>query len=638
MKRNMQKLMSILAVSTLSISMLAGCGDSTGTAGTGTSTDNTTATGTETADNAATTAEATTSETTENTTADASTLTELPRTETLYFGGYQYGVINDYNPMSSNSNNWAIAASDFSREIMYETLYMWNPTDGQMYPLLALDQPEITDTDITVKLNPDAKWSDGTQVTATDVVATINAHIEYESPTGADMINYITGAEVVDETTVVLKMALGDDGKSVNPLLSERYLTMLYIMNADYIQTVVERNGGNADDIKLDKMEDAVYSGPYGPFLANDQVVAYVRNDNYWGQAESMWGKLPTPTYLAHTIYEDNNATLTALKNGDVDMDQQYIPNVQTLWEDDGLPISTYMEDAPYGVGLVMPSIFFNMEKEGLDQVAVRKAIAMATDYEQIISSAMTGQSATFDQVPRSLMNTTDAEQSLVDQSALTEYQWDNADIDGANALLDEAGIVDTDGDGIREYNGTNLSFQVECPTGWSDWNAALEVVAAAGAEIGIELNTYFPETTVWYTDVTTGNFDIIMYSPSGTGVALPYLRGMFYMSSTYNDLEVNASGNFGHYVNEEADEILAAIPFMTDEAELIEAYTRLSQILLEDCPAVALMYRPQWFYEINETHWTGFPIDGDGSNIPALTCSDGYGIAGLYQLESTGE
>lgn len=632
MKRNMQKLMSVLGVLTLSASMLAGCTGSTGTSGSGT-TDNTTTTGTNDSGNATT--EGTD---TSQSTADASSLTELPRTETLYFGGYQYGVINDYNPMSSNSNNWALAASDFSREIMYETLYMWNPTDGQMYPLLALEQPEITDTDITVKLNPDAKWSNGNQVTAADVVATISAHIEYESPTGADMVNYITGAEAVDDTTVVLHMALGEDGKAVNPLLSERYLTMLYIMNADYLQTVADRNDGKADDIKLDKMEDAVFSGPYGPFLANDQVVAYVRNEDYWGQADSMWGKLPTPKYVAHTIYEDNNATLTALKNGDVDMDQQYIPNVQTLWENDGLPISTYMEDAPYGVGLVMPSIFFNMEKEGLDQTAVRKAIAMATDYDQIISSAMTGQSATFDQVPRSLMNTTDAEQALVDQSALKEYQWENADVDGANALLDEAGIVDTDGDGIREYNGTNLSFKVECPTGWSDWNAALEVVAAAGAQIGIELNTYFPETTVWYTDVTTGSFDIIMFSPSGTGVALPYLRGMFYMSSTYNNLEVNASGNFGHYENAEADEILAAIPFMTEEADLIEAYTRLSQILLEDCPAVALMYRPQWFYEINETHWTGFPIDGDGSGIPALTCCDGYAIAGLYQLESTGE
>ena len=51
------------------------------------------------------------------------------------------------------------------------------------------------------------------------------------------------------------------------------------------------------------------------------------------------------------------------------------------------------------------------------------------------------------------------------------------------------------------------------------------------------------------------------MQSGPGTSVANPYMRCRFFMSSDYNDLEVNFSGNFGHYQNDRVDEILAAIP-----------------------------------------------------------------------------
>ena len=231
-------------------------------------------------------------------------------------------------------------------------------------------------------------------------------------------------------------------------------------------------------------------------------------------------------------------------------------------------------------------------------------------------------------------VNPTDAEQAMVDQDALKEYQWSNADVEGAKKLLDDAGIVDTDGDGIREYNGKNLSYKAECPTGWSDWNATLEIVAAAGKNIGINIETYFPEAANYNTDYSTGNFEITMQSGPGTSVANPYMRCRFFMSSDYNDLEVNFSGNFGHYQNDRVDEILAAIPHETDDAKLKDYYTELSKIMLEDCPCVPLMYRPQVFHEVNESVWTNYPQKDDGTNVPPMDCTDGYGVAALYNLE----
>jgi hypothetical protein len=51
----------------------------------------------------------------------------------------------------------------------------------------------------------------------------------------------------------------------------------------------------------------------------------------------------------------DNNAGFLALKAGQVDVSQQFNANVQELWLEDNLPISTYMDEAPYGPDRQLP-------------------------------------------------------------------------------------------------------------------------------------------------------------------------------------------------------------------------------------------------------------------------------------------
>lgn len=563
--------------------------------------------------------------------------TSTPRNETLYFAGQQWGTINDWNPLSSNSNNGlGINQSGVSRDTVYETLFMYNMLDGKLYGLLGKDYAWNDDqTELTVHLNPDAKWNDGTQVTAEDVKYTFDTHVKYQSGVGSDFSIYIDSVDAPDAETIVFHSKLGDDGKPLNPLKVIEFIPKVYIMQKAYLQTVEERNNNDANAIKTDAMEDCVSSGPYKRFYNDDQKVILKRDDNYWGQADSMWGKLPAPKYLAHVIYKDNAAGTVALKNGDVDVAQMFVENVQNLWLEDNLPISTYMDEAPYGICAAMPTIWFNTRKEGLDQKEVRKAIAMAVDFDQINQAAMTGQSPTFTEVPRSLMNATDTEQNMVDKDALKDHQFNGNDVEGAKKLLDDAGIVDTDGDGIREYPaGNNLSFKAECPEGWSDWNATLEIVAATGKNIGIDISTYFPDSSTWMEDQGTANFDILMATPNGTtGIACPWVHCNETLSSDWNDLEVNNTGNFGRFQNDRADELLKLIPREQDSAKLKEYYTELSQIYLDEVPSFTAMYRPAAFHIVNESVWTNYPQKDDGSNVPPLDCTDGYGIAALYNL-----
>ena len=573
----------------------------------------------------------------------ADDVSELPREETLYFAGQQWGAVNSWNIMGTNQNNsMVIANTSGYRSLMFETLFMYNFLNGELTGLLA-DSYEWNDdlTEVKVVLKDAAKWCDGTPVTSQDVVRTWEVDAEVMNTAGGSYSAFVDSIEAVNDKEFVIYAALNDDGDPVNPLKVNDFLIEVPIAQAAWIDKLVERCGGDTVKILNDPGEDVVWSGPYTKYFCDDQKVVLIRDDNYWGQDASMWGKLPVPKYICHAIYADNPAGELALKAGEVDVCQQFIGNIQDLWLKDGLPISTFYEEAPYGVCLTMPTAWYNMNIPVLEEnAALRKAIAMAVDYDTIIANAKTNQSPSVADVPRSLMNPTDGEQALYDHAAVKDLQWVGNDIEGAKALLDEAGIVDSDGDGWREYDGEKISLNAVCPNGWTDWQASMEVVAAAGDKIGVEITTLYPEWDIYQTVFTNPNqteYAIFMWSPDAAKPSNPWTRVNQFMGSDYIGIENNWSGNWGQYVNEEADALIKEIPLTTDKEDLIDLYTELTEIYLTEVPSFSLMYRPSMFHAVNESVWTNFPTGDDGRNIPPADCTDGYGIAALYDLELVG-
>ena len=573
------------------------------------------------------------------------TVTDLPRNETLYFGGQQYGTINSWNPVGSNQNNaMAISSGTSNRCLMFEPLYLYNFMDGSLTGLLADGDYQWNDdmTEMTVKIKAAAHWSDGSDLTANDYARTWEISKEIGNGIGAGYQAYIDTVEAVDDKTVVIKTTLTDDGKPTNPLLVLDFICSMQCAQAAWLDTLYERNGGDAAAILNDKAEDVVWSGPYHRYYDDDQKVILIRDDNYWGQDASMWGSLPKPKYIAHNIYSGNDATEVAFRNGEIDVNQQFLANIQNLWLEDGLEISTYYDEAPYGVCLSMPTAWFNFNLPVLaENPALRKAIVMATDYDSIIANAMTNQSPTFKDVPSSLMNPTEGEQALYDHDNETikalQAELAGNDIEGANKVLDEAGLLDTDGDGYREWNGEKIHLNAVCPDGWSDWQAAIEIVAAAGEKIGIEIVSEYPTWDTMqnvFTDGTQTDYAIFMWTATGAAPSSPWARYRATMSSEFLGMQNNWSGNWGQYKNEEADQLIQAIPLMTDEAEIKAAYTRLNEIYLTDLPSFALMYRPQNFHAVYEGVWTNFGSGDDGRNIPPGNCTDGYAIRDLYEIE----
>jgi peptide/nickel transport system substrate-binding protein len=542
------------------------------------------------------------------------------------------------------NNAMAIAQGDNARVTVWETPYLYNMLDHQQYPLLA-DGPWTWNEDMTVitfTIKTAAHWSDGTPVTSHDVAYTWATNVNYGTAAGVGYQDYIDTIEAVDPQTARVKAKLDGGGKAVNPLMVSAYLSTNYVIQKAWTQTLEARTGYDADALKADPGEDFVASGPYMKHFADNTIVVLIRDEDYWGQDASMWSKLPAPKYLTHTIFADNNTSLSAFKAREVDVSQQFIANVQDLWLVDHLPISTYLPDAPYNIGASLPTAYYNLNSYGLDNVAVRKSIAMAVDYDTIIANAMTNQSVTFTQVPRSIMNPSAHEQALYDHDAVAHLQWAGLDIEGAKAILDAASITDTNGDGWREYNGQTLHYVATCPNGWTDWQAAIEIVATAGQAIGIDITTNYPDWSVYQTVVTnwplTAGYDIFMMWSEGAGPSQPWKRVRNLISSEFAGTTGNWNGNWGGYVNPTADTLIQAIPGETNPAQLKADFTELTKIYLTDIPSFTLMYRPHSFHTVNESVWTNFPHQGDGTDppIPPLNLTDGWSIAGLYNIKLT--
>jgi peptide/nickel transport system substrate-binding protein len=356
----------------------------------------------------------------------------------------------------------------------------------------------------------------------------------------------------------------------------------------------------------------------------------FQRVDTYWGQKPSKYGKLPVPKYIAHRLFNDTASGETAFKRGEVDVSQQFIPQIGELRESNPR-IKTYLSDAPYYLPATIPFLVFNTKRPGLDELAVRKAIAMSLDYHLIGQKALSNYTAP---MTASLMLPNPLEQSLIDADALKPYQWQPGDVAGANALLDQAGWV-RGPTGIRTKGGVRLSFTAECHQD-SFEQAALEILSQSAKAIGIAIKPIFSAKEVWQDNQENGTFDMTIHSYGGPGPASPWNRAYQALGSADLPPEgiPNPIQNWGRWINPEANDLIAHITLETDPAVLKVLWTRLNILYLQNIPCVGLMYRPLWFHTVNTSVWEGFPQMDEGSIIPPTLCTNGYGIMALYKIK----
>lgn len=531
----------------------------------------------------------------------------LPRNETLYIAGHQWGPPAHFNPLAPNPawpTNGTGSTGPGGGGYIYEPLFLYNIVDGRFEPLLARDFEWVRADTMRIHLQPGTRWQDGRALTARDVVFTFDLARRF-SLGYSSFWQHVASMTALDDRTVEIRL----DPARPNRLLVEEYVATVFIL-PEHIWAPIADQGRTA----LFQFENLnpVGSGPYVVDSYSPERIVLRRFEDYWGKA--LYG-MPAPRYLVHPIFKSNDAGNLALRQAEVDLSQQFVPQVWTLPN-----VKTWFPNEPYYIPGSIPLMIVNVHKKGLDRVQVRRALAYSIDYALIARTAMSRYS---EPANSSLIIPTGVESRYFDRELVERYGWKYAPQRSVEILEKELGARKGP-DGIYVLpDGTKLSFTVQTPYGWTDWMAALEVVSQSARQVGIEVRTEFPQAPVVTSNVQQGNFDLVLWYVSGVGPASPWTR----FRDVMDDRGVAPIGeptfqNYGRFSHPDVARLLDRAAQAGSAQELKQIYGELDRIFMENVPAIPLMYRPLQFYEFNETHWTGFPTAADPKAPPLFVIS----------------
>ena len=296
-----------------------------------------------------------------------------------------------------------------------------------------------------------------------------------------------------------------------------------------------------------------------GPYVATSFTamtdVKMRANENYWGGA-------PKADTVELKIIDDQDALDMALANGEIDLIAQETANGASKFTD----TSKYTTDTV--TTTTANFLSFNLKTEGLDDLAVRQAINYCIDREGYADVVYQGfATPCYGIYPDNLaFGGTDGLNLTVD----------SYDADKAKEILADAGYQDTDGDGILDKDGVNLSFKVLTYSYNDNCIQLADMLQAELSQIGIELSI---ETQDVLDDpLASGDFDLAILNYAMAPIGTPsYFINMLFTTG--------ASNNYGGYSNEKVDALAAEIGTTSDNDKVVSLTRELEQQVLDDMP-----------------------------------------------------
>ena len=433
-------------------------------------------------------------------------------------------------------------------KLVYEQLLYFNEVTGELEPALA-DSYEWNEdkTELTLQLNEKATWQDGEDFTADDVLYTYNVLKDnpvFDKYALWDKLEEVTA----DGETVVFKSK--DSFVSLPEYISQIYIVPEHIWKNEDAATFV-----NSEPIGT------------GPFIWDSYTtgtsVTFNAYENYWKGAP----KLDQAVLMMYNSAA--NCTLALLK-GEIDCTTGTIAM-------SSLPEFTSKENAKLQTysGLNNFCVMLNHENEQLADPAVRKAMVMAINQEELISKGEYN-----GVLPTYISWLPDLFGDNVNKEAAESVSYN---LEEAQKILEDAGY-EKGSDGIYAKDGQKLSFTYYSASGAPAQQMEAGMIQEWLKTLGIEI-TPKPATWAELSQLAqNGEYDLLQNSIAFPPDPYAALNTTFNSSMTAESGSPTPGTNYFRYRNDEVDSLLQEASSLSDEAQLTEIYHKIQEILAEDC------------------------------------------------------
>lgn len=431
---------------------------------------------------------------------------------------------------------------------------------------------------ISFKLRDDAHFSDGTPLTAEDVVFSYRFIMTdaIQAPRERAYLEKISAVNATDKYTVVFTFkepyfeALSlAGGLGVLP----KHFYEPYLKNP---QQFNESKGL------------LLGSGPYK--LADPKAwtpdkgnVELVRNERYWGDVQPAYNR------VLWKIIQNDSARLTTFRNGDIDSYGARPVEYQTLKQDAQITAkSQSFEYMPPVVGYSY--IAWNQERAGkptrFADPRVRLAMTYLTDVSRIIKDVFLG----YAEPALSPFSPT----SKQHDPALSPYPFD---IDKAKALLKQAGYEDRNQDGVLEDGkGQPFEFKLTYFQANEDTKRMVLLLKDLYARAGVRMIPFPQEWPVMLENIDKKDFDAITLGWT-SGIETDLFQ-IFHSSQAQSK-----GDNFTGYKNLALDKLIDAARRNVNEAERMPLWQQAEHLIYQDQPYTFLMRRKSLLFVDKRIH-----------------------------------